>query len=409
MAESACRLARTGTPLPKTATAWLLAALLAGALPAHGESGQAAIEAGRLKQIRAQIETLRDELGAVRGRHEQELRALEQTDKRIGQLGTQLRATERELQRAGRQLDALKAQRTVQRSQLRQQRTTLGRELRASYKGTGEQRIRMLLSQDDPSEVGRMLVYQGYLARARARRMDDFRAGLAQLQATEQDLQQQQVHFEDLRGTQQAGVNELQAEQARQREIVASLQHRLDTGSEQLSALKADQERVTRLLESLRKVFEDVPYVEGPNKPLRQLKGKLSWPVAGQISMPFGTRQAGGQMRARGVHIATREGTDVHAIARGRIAFADWLRGFGLLTIIDHGDGYMSLYGENSSLYKSVGEWVERGDVISAAGNSGGQPRTGLYLELRKDGRPIDPGAWFGGKPPSAGKRRGSG
>jgi len=177
MAESACRLARTGTPLPKTATAWLLAALLAGALPAHGESGQAAIEAGRLKQIRAQIETLRDELGAVRGRHEQELRALEQTDKRIGQLGTQLRATERELQRAGRQLDALKAQRTVQRSQLRQQRTTLGRELRASYKGTGEQRIRMLLSQDDPSEVGRMLVYQGYLARARARGVRTRRTG----------------------------------------------------------------------------------------------------------------------------------------------------------------------------------------------------------------------------------------
>ena len=108
-------------------------------------------------------------------------------------------------------------------------------------------------------------------------------------------------------------------------------------------------------------------------------------------------------------HITTRAGADIHAIARGRVVFADWLRGFGLLMILDHGDGYMSLYGENSSLYKGVGEWVDRGEVIAAAGNSGGQLRTGLYLELRKDGQPVNPDGWFAGKPASQRAARGGG
>ena len=377
----------------------LLLALLCCVLPAHAETGKAAIEAGRLTRIQHEISALKEELGAVRGRRKKELRALEATDREIGRISSGLRATERELQDTTRQLTELETRRSAQQTQLAQMRTALLREVRASYRGAGGQRIRMLLSQDDPAVLGRMLVYQGYLARERAVRMEGFRSALVGLQETERDLQAQQARLDKLQAEQRAGVGKLQVEQARQHELVADLQHKLDSGSERLTELEEDQERVTRLLESLRKVFEDVPYINGPNKPLRQLKGQLSWPVAGQISMSYGARQAGGKMRARGVHIATRSGTDVHAIARGRIAFADWLKGFGLLVIIDHGDGYMSLYGENSSLYKSVGDRVERGDVISSAGNSGGQSRTGLYLELRKNGQPVDPGAWFKGKP----------
>jgi septal ring factor EnvC (AmiA/AmiB activator) len=132
---------------------------------------------------------------------------------------------------------------------------------------------------------------------------------------------------------------------------------------------------------------------------LHELKGKLRWPVAGRISMRFGARQAGGKLVSRGVRIRAPAGAEVRAIARGRVAYADWLRGFGLLLIVDHGNNYMSLYGNNRTLYKEVGEWVKGGEVVATVGSSGGQSSDGLYLEMRKKGRPFDPGPWFAGKP----------
>ncbi|MDX1410431.1 MAG: peptidoglycan DD-metalloendopeptidase family protein, partial [Saprospiraceae bacterium] len=128
-------------------------------------------------------------------------------------------------------------------------------------------------------------------------------------------------------------------------------------------------------------------------------KGRLLWPVAGRIGRGYGVRHAEGKLTSRGIFISAPGGTEVHAISRGRVAFADWLRGFGLLLILDHGSGYMSLYGHNSSLFKEPGEWVEENEVIALVGSSGGQQRTGLYLELRKHGKPFDPAPWFAGKP----------
>jgi septal ring factor EnvC (AmiA/AmiB activator) len=115
--------------------------------------------------------------------------------------------------------------------------------------------------------------------------------------------------------------------------------------------------------------------------------------------MQYGSRQAGGKLKSRGVRIRAKAGSEVHAIAKGRIAYADWLRGFGLLLIIDHGNDYMSLYGNNRTLFKEVGEWVEGNEVIATVGSSGGQASSGLYLELRKKGRPFNPAPWFAGKP----------
>jgi septal ring factor EnvC (AmiA/AmiB activator) len=167
--------------------------------------------------------------------------------------------------------------------------------------------------------------------------------------------------------------------------------------------LEEDERRLQKLVESLQQAIRDIPTAGGEYESLPSLKGKLRWPVAGQISTHYGERHFSGKLHARGVHIAARAGADVHAIARGRVVFADWLRGFGLLMIIDHGDNYMSLYGQNRSLYREVGDWVERDEVVAAAGNSGGQQKAGLYLELRKDGRPFNPGDWLQGKPEALG------
>jgi len=379
----------------------LAAALLAG-LPAGGplaaDTGQIAQEKEKLQQLRERISSLKADLESVRGEHDARQTALEQTDKAIGRISAELRRLDGREAAARPELTRLEGERDAVRSRLGRMHTALARELQLAYRNGRQERIKLLLNQEDPAMVARMLIYQGYFTQARSRRMEDFRATLDELHAAEQVLLEQQAMLAGLRSEQEQNSARLAAEKDRQGAILAELKQRLASGTSQLGVLEADEQRVNKLLETLQQALRDIPAETGQQS-LRELKGKLEWPVEGRVSMHFGAQQAAGKMRSRGVHIATRSGAEIHAIARGRVVFADWLRGFGLLMILDHGDGYMSLYGENSSLYKGVGEWVGRGEAIAAAGNSGGQLRTGLYLELRKDGQPVNPAGWFKGQP----------
>ncbi len=244
-----------------------------------------------------------------------------------------------------------------------------------------------------------MMTYHGYFTRARATRMQELRATLARIDGIEHALVEQQSEVDRLRLQQREKSARLTVEQDNRRKILAQLQHDLQARTTELSTLQQDEQRLQALLKSLQQAMRDVPPEGGDFTSLGKLKGKLHWPVAGRIIQPYGAKQASGELQSSGVLIASVAGAEVHAIANGRIAFADWLRGFGLLLIIDHGDGYMSLYGQNRSLYKDVGAWVKRGEVVAAAGSSGGRRQDGLYLELRKNGRPFNPTAWFSGQP----------
>jgi len=394
-----------GRNLALLLVAFLLAASPGGGPDAAG-TARIAQEQEKLQLLRDRIKSLRGDLEAVRGQHDAQQAALEQTDTAIGRITAELHRLDGKEAAARAELARLEGERDTVRSRLDSQRDVLARELLAAYRNGRQERIKLLLNQDDPAQIGRMLVYQGYFTRARHRRMEAFRTTLDRLLAAEQVLQEQQATLAGLRADQERQAAQLATQKDRQAAILDQLKSRLASGTSRLDELEADEQRVNKLLTALRKALRDIP-ADGGNQPLAKLKGKLEWPVAGTVSMRFGARQAAGKMHSRGVHIATRSGADIHAIARGRVVFADWLRGFGLLMILDHGNGYMSLYGENSSLYKEVGDWVDRGDVIAAAGNSGGQLRTGLYLELRKNGQPINPGGWFKGEP--AARRAGRG
>jgi septal ring factor EnvC (AmiA/AmiB activator) len=391
MAEQPCCVPRA---------AYLLLALLL--LPTgllYAETNSADVEAGKLRELRERISSFKRDLDSVRGKRDTQQEALARTDKAIGAISAELRQLDRQQQQAEKKRITLEAERSAAHKQLNGMRRILERELRAAWLGGRQQRLRLLLNQDEPAVVGRMMTYQAYFTRARTQRMEQFQATLERLRLAERALLEQQAAIEALRVKQQQQSSLLSREQDTQRSILAGLQERLKAGTTELARLEQDEQRVHQLLQSLQQAMRDIPQAETSQKPLHRLKGQLRWPLAGRISTPYGARQAAGKMKSRGVHISTPSGTDVHAVAKGRIAFADWLRGFGLLIIIDHGAGYMSLYGENSSLYKAVGEWVSQGEVIAAAGNSGGQLRTGVYFELRKDGQPINPSAWFKGKP----------
>ena len=262
-----------------------------------------------------------------------------------------------------------------------------------------QQRIKLLLSQEEPAAIGRMLVYHGYFARARGERIQLLQASLQHLQEIEMALDEQQTETARLRQQQADKSASLLEQQDSRRQVMAQLQEQMQSRTTQLGTLQQDQQRLQKLVQSLTLALQEIPRDDTQYTSLRQLKGKLRWPVAGRITRSFGAKEAQGSLQTRGVQIATQTGVDVQAIARGRVAFSDWLRGFGLLLILDHGEGYMSLYGQNRSLYKEVGEWVERGETIAAAGDSGGQSAAGLYLELRKNGKPFNPAPWFKGKP----------
>jgi septal ring factor EnvC (AmiA/AmiB activator) len=369
------------------------------------DDAEARAKAAQLEQLRTRIGKLKGELKDVRGTRDAQQAALEKTDKAISSISATLRATRGRVKAAEKQLSTLEKKQQAEQRKLAATRTQLEKEIRASYMAGRQERVKLLLNQEDPASVGRMLVYQGYFTRARASRMQEYKEVLAQLQESKRSVQEQRTGLELLYGEQQSQSDTLAVEQARQREVLVQIERQLGDKADELKTLEQDEQRLSKLVESLRRALADIPLGK-LDQPLKSLKGKLAWPVTGRLSRNYGERLGVSKTRSRGVLIATRPDTDVRAIAKGRVAFADWLRGFGLLMIIEHGDGYMSLYGQNNSLYKGVGEWVGRGEVIAAAGSSGGQQQSGLYLELRKNGRPIDPAVWFRGKPQSRQARR---
>ena len=188
--------------------------------------------------------------------------------------------------------------------------------------------------------------------------------------------------------------SELKAESRKRETIIANLDRQLKKQGTHLSQLEENARNLSQLIESLADILTEAPTPSVPHKKFAQMKGKLAWPVKGKVQKLFGRPKPPSNLRWQGVVIQAPMGNNVRAVSHGRIAFADWLRGMGNLIIIDHGNGYLSLYGHNQSLYKEAGEWVEAGDIIASIGNSGGQKKPGLYFEIRKKGKPQNPSRW---------------
>ncbi len=364
-----------------------------------GVTDQAAEQEARLKQLRARIGELRNELGSMRGQKNALDAELEKTEKELGTTAAASRQLDQKISQSQARLEDLGHEREDKRRKLQAMRAILARDMRSAYLMGKQQQMKLLLNQEDPTTIARLMAYHGYFTRARADRIQGIKATLDELDMIEQEVSEQKSDLEKLRAEQIEVSRRIEQTQAQRKEVLAKLQTDLQKKSAELTTLEHDEQHLQLLVESLRKALRDIPTATIPYKSLSSLKGKLAWPVAGRIGMSFGALQADGKLRSRGVLVAASEGTDVHAIAKGRVVFADWLRGFGLLLILDHGKGYMSLYGYNRSLFKEVGDQVEAGEVIAAVGDSGGRHRMGLYLELRKDGRPFDPSPWFTGKP----------
>ncbi|HHJ15359.1 MAG TPA: peptidase M23 [Gammaproteobacteria bacterium] len=359
----------------------------------------AAARAQELEQLRSQIQTLQQQLANNRKKKSRAEQQLQKVEKQIGRSARELRRIDRELRAQRSQLADLRATEKAQVLKLQRQRENLAREARAAYAMGRQQQVKLLLNQERPSAIGRMLVYFGYFSQARAERISAIHSMMDALHETETAIQQQTARLTELRSSQQLVVQQLEEKQQARKQVLASISRELQSQGGELQQLRSDAQQLQALLASLQELLADIPANSGQQQPFGSLKGKLGWPTRGRLTTRFGSRRGSSGLTWQGVIISAPEGGKVHAVAQGRVAFADWLRGFGLLLIIDHGDGYMSLYGHNQALYKEVGEWVDTDEVVATLGASGGQSRSGLYFELRHKGRPVNPLRWCTGKP----------
>jgi septal ring factor EnvC (AmiA/AmiB activator) len=318
-----------------------------------------------------------------------------------------LRAAEVESAEATRKLADIRAQLTDQRAtrrslgeqtdranqRLAAERAALGSQVRTSYITGRAEMFRLLLSQESPATLGRMLVYYDYLNRARSARIASVDADLARLAALSAETERVEAELEELETAQATQVAALAKARGEREAVVARLDSSIQDDSTAVAKLRGEAKRLGDLVEQLRQLMAGLP-VEG-DQPFATLKGKLSWPVQGRLAGDFGQPRAGSVVKWNGVLLEAAAGTAVRAVYHGRVAFADWLPGLGLLVIIDHGGGYMSLYGHNEALLKESGDWVQPGETIAQVGDTGGQARPALYFEIRFKGEPVNPHTWI--------------
>ncbi len=305
---------------------------------------------------------------------------------RLNQAVTDIRAT---VQATDEEMQSLRAHEETLNQQRKVQAELIAEHVAAAYRLTGQDFLKQLLNQESPDEFARMIRYHRYFSESRLEALADYQATLAALEDNRQALTIQQEKQQEQQAELVAEQQTLAGDRQSRATLIDQLDAETETKTAEFERLEKDRVRLEELLAELRRRATELD-----GTAFAAAKGSLPMPTQGRIRHAFGSARADGRLRWHGIDIAASEGTPVTAVYRGRVIFADWLRGFGLLTILDHGSEYMTLYGHADVLYKQVGDWVESGEVIAAAGNSGGKKDTGVYFEVRHKGQPKDPISW---------------
>ena len=317
-------------------------------------------------------------------------KAIKAGDEKIANATGAVRKTQQALTGSREQLGKLNDERKALEADRHTQAEKIAEHLTSAYRLSGQDFFKLLLNQQNPDDLDRMIRYHRYFTEARAETLKEYQATLVELDANTAQIEKREKTLADQQRTLDADLAALKTNRAEREKLLASLQTEVSGKTAQRERLVADRQRLEQLIAELSKRI-DTP-VAGA---FGQSRGRMPWPMTGKVANSFGSPRAGGKLKWQGIFMTAAEGTPVKAIHRGRVAFADWLRGFGLVTIVDHGNGYMSLYAHADALYRKPGDWVDTGDALASAGKSGGETRSGLYFEIRSKGEPSDPIPWL--------------
>ena len=384
---------------------WLWPLLLLIGAAAH------AATADELKQLRARIETLKQEISGAEGNRTEAADALRESERAISEANRELRNLQSGRQQVEQRLHDLGRQSKSAKEHADDQVRRLERLIRDQYIAHERGYLQLLFSGENPAAAARQLHYAGYASRAEARLIESLRGSLKDLQQLAGAARDKSIELADIETRQRAERAQLAQESAARRKVLREISSKIRTQRKEVSTLEQNEKRLTSLILKLAQMVRparapaekssrsgqriDKTPEAGFAGAFATLKGKLRLPVRGELASRFGTPREDGGATWKGLFIKAPQGEEVKAIAPGRVVFADWMRGFGNLLIVDHGAEYLSIYGNNETVYKQAGETVSSGDPIARVGNSGGNPETGLYFEVRFKGSPFDPVSWI--------------
>lgn len=364
--------------------------------------GQGEKEARQLDALRSRIEQMRTRISAAEESRSEARDQLRESEQAISNSSRVLRALSSRRAAASSEVRTLAQQIEALESDIASRQEALGRWLALRYIHGESGDLRLLLSGQDPNSVARELHYLGYISRAQADFIEELRAGLARRRQLEAQAREASSELATAESSLRRERGVLLRQQLARRKVLTRVSGQLREQRRQVKYLERDEFRLSRLVEEIGKVIastallrnEKLPDASTAQGPFSGMKGKLRLPVKGDLTNRFGTQRSNGGPAWKGLFIRSQAGQEVRAVAAGRVVFSDWLRGFGNLLIVDHGQNYLTIYGNNESVLKQVGDTVRGGDAVATVGASGGNLESGLYFEIRHQGKAFDPMRW---------------
>ena len=360
----------------------------------------------KLDHLRQRITALQQDLGETSASKSEATDALRKSERAISDSNRALAQLAQQQRAANHTLKLLQQQAQQLQVGIWRQQALLGRLLSQQYLGGQQEYFKLLLNNHDPAQVAREMRYYEYIARNRAAWINSLRDDLQQLNIVTRQAQQKKAETAALQEQEKIQKQSLEKDKVARHKVLNQFAKQLKQQRHAIGRLQRDEKRLSQLVDKLTEILakpdgkgifsnDRLPDSRFDGKPFGQLKGRLALPVKGEVANKFGSARPDSTVLWQGLLVRAAAGQAVKAVASGRVVFADWLRGFGNLLIIDHGKGYMSLYGNNETLYKQVGDILRGGDTVAAVGNSGGNEDSGLYFELRHEGKPLDPVKWL--------------
>lgn len=348
-----------------------------------------------LESIQQQIKTKTKQIKRQQAEAKKLEATLRKAELEIAKTAKALNNTEQNLSSNTQQQQQLKQQQQTLQKELNLQQNALAKQLRSAFMTGNYDYAKMLLNQQDAAKFERTISYYQYLNKARKSQIDEFRVLVKELQQVNQDLAAKQQQLEKLQSTQLEQQTTLSKQQSSRKVTLSAIQKGIQSDAAKVEQLQVNEQNLLRALQEAqrlaqRQTQQKLTSLEG----LVDYKGKLLLPTKGKVRRLFGDRRQG-QVRWKGILIDSKAGSSVVAIHHAKVLYADWLRGFGLVTVLDHGDGYMSLYGHNQALLRQAGDTVSAGEAIALVGQSGGQSVPSLYFEIRHKGKPVNPTQWL--------------
>ena len=345
----------------------------------------------QLTYLQEKIHQISKTIANRQKKYNQAINQLEKNEKSISDVSKQLRFTKKSLRENRDELIKMRANKKMLTLKKERHTVILKKQIKNAYMHGSQAYLKLLLNQKSPAQLGRNVVYYRFLNDARIESINTLKKTVAELDTIKLAIENKVIELAELKRKQENRRKSLNRQVKKREKLVAELRKKLRKEGKELSSLKANEKEVIAILDAINEVVHVAHFdLDG----LSGLEGKLAWPLNGKLKNKFGSNRDDGKLKWKGVLIDAPEGKDVRAIHHGRVMYADWLRGFGLLTVVDHGSGYVSLYGHNQSLFKEAGDWVQAGELIATVGQSGGNEQAGLYFEIRKGAKPLNPTKW---------------